>query len=72
MNLNKALIALADGQKIKLPEWKGYWELSSYEDKLSSYEDIGLIEVHKANGEVVNTPDFEQYGGREDWEVVQE
>jgi hypothetical protein len=65
MNLNKALVCLSEGRKIKLPEWEGYWEISSLEED-------GLIEVHLKTGEIVYTPDFVQYGGRDDWEVIEE
>lgn len=65
MNLNKALILLSEGNKIRLPEWAGYWSISTDESK-------GLIEVYTKDGETLYTPHFEKYGMREDWEVVPE
>ncbi len=66
MNLNQALSYLFEGVKIKLPEWEGYWFLNK--DFIGGED--GIISVRLGTGEVVNTPDFVQYGGREDWMVV--
>jgi len=64
MTLNEALVSLYYGDKIKLPEWGGYWIKSA-----APYAN-GLIEVNLKTGEKVYTPDFAQYGDRDDWEVM--
>lgn len=66
MNLNEALFFMLQGRKIKLPEWGGYWTQSIMSDTK------GPIAVVLKTGETIYTPDFTQYGGREDWEVVEE
>lgn len=62
MNLNQAIKAIFSGKKVALPEWGGYWYLG----------DDGTIMVHTAAGEDFNTPYFDKYLNREDWQVIQE
>lgn len=61
LNFGQALEALNNGQKIKVPEWKGYW-----------FKQSGMIKVMTAEGVVLETPHFQQYIFRTDWEIVQE
>ena len=51
-----AIEALNVGMKIKVPEWEGYW-----------FKKSGMVMVMTAEGEVLNTPHFQQYIFREDW-----
>lgn len=64
MTLNEALVHINYGDKIKLPEWEGYWF------KNEDPNVYAVISVKLKTGEVVHTPDFAQYGGRDDWQVV--
>lgn len=61
LNFGEALEALNRGQKIKVPEWKGYW-----------FKQSGMVKVMTAEGVVLETPHFQQYIFRTDWEIVQE
>lgn len=58
MNFGQALEALNEGKKIKVPEWGGYW-----------FKQSGMIKVMTAEGVVLETPHFQQYIFREDWEI---
>lgn len=60
MTLNQALPLLSKGVKIKLPEWDGYW-LFNANMNVDAY-----IAVMLATGEIVYTPEFDQYGNRDD------
>lgn len=59
MNFGQALEILNQGGKIKVPEWKGYW-----------FKESGMVKVMTAEGQVLETPHFQQYIFREDWEEV--
>jgi hypothetical protein len=59
MNFGEALEILNAGGAVRLPEWKGYWFKSS-----------GIIKVRTAKAETLDTPDFQQYIFRADWEQV--
>ena len=59
LNFGQALEALNEGKKIKVPEWKGYW-----------FKQAGMVKVHTAEGEIIDTPHFQQYIFRTDWEVI--
>ena len=61
LNFGEALEALNIGQKIKVPEWKGYW-----------FKQSGMVKVMTAEGVVLETPHFQQYIFRTDWEIVGE
>ena len=61
LNFGEALEALNLGQKIKVPEWKGYW-----------FKQSGMVKVMTAEGVVLETPHFQQYIFRTDWEIVGE
>lgn len=54
-----ALEALNEGKKIKVPEWKGYW-----------FKESGMVKVMTAEGEVLDTPHFQQYIFRTDWSIL--
>lgn len=57
MNFGEALEILNQGGKVKVPEWKGYW-----------FKEAGMIKVMTAEGQVLETPHFQQYIFRTDWE----
>jgi hypothetical protein len=60
MNFGQALEALNEGKKIKVPEWGGYW-----------FKQSGMIKVMTAEGVILETPHFQQYIFREDWEIAE-
>jgi hypothetical protein len=60
MNFGQALEALNEGKKIKVPEWGGYW-----------FKQSGIIKVMTAEGVVLETPHFQQYIFRQDWEIAE-
>jgi hypothetical protein len=59
MDFGEALKELNEGKKIKVPEWKGYW-----------FKESGMVKVMTAEGNVLETPHFQQYIFRMDWEFV--
>ena len=59
MNFSEALIHLNNGYFIKAPEWGGYW-----------FKEAGMIKVKTNEGEILETPHFQQYIFREDWIVL--
>ena len=59
MNFGKALEVLNSGGSVRVPEWKGYW-----------FKESGMVKVMTAEGEVLDTPHFQQYIFRTDWQVV--
>lgn len=61
LNFGQALEALKNGEKIRVPEWKGYWYLSG-----------GKIIVRFENGEETDTPWLKETVLREDWQIVVE
>jgi len=61
MDFGEALKGLNEGKKIKVPEWKGYW-----------FKHAGMVKVMTAEGDVLETPHFQQYIFRTDWEFVSE
>jgi hypothetical protein len=61
LNYDQALQALKNGEKVKLPEWVGYWFR-----KRNSTE----IFVHDRFGNILQTPFLEDYRNRTDWEIT--
>ena len=59
MDFGEALKGLNEGEKIKVPEWKGYW-----------FKQAGMVKLMTAEGEVLDTPHFQQYIFRMDWEFL--
>ena len=59
MNFGSALEVLNNGGKIRVPEWYGYW-----------FKEAGVIKVFTKDGEVLDTPHFQQYIFRTNWEEV--
>jgi hypothetical protein len=59
MNINEALSVLRDGGKVRLPEWTGYWFMEN-----------GKIKVFTRTGDILETPNFDNYSMRQDWVVA--
>jgi hypothetical protein len=59
LNFGQALEYLNEGKKIKVPEWKGYW-----------FKESGMVKVMTAEGIILETPHFQQYIFRNDWQIV--
>lgn len=59
LSFGEALSAISNGHKIKVPEWNGYW-----------FKESGMVKVMTAEGEVLDTPHFQQYIFRKDWQIV--
>jgi hypothetical protein len=59
MNFSEAESLMMAGRKMRLPEWTGYWFYFN-----------GQIFVYTRTGDVLDTPDFETYMHRTDWEEV--
>jgi hypothetical protein len=60
MTLAEAIKACIDGKKVKLPEWEGYW-----------FADGQTIKVFTKTGDVLDTPWFDKYEGRTDFEICE-
>lgn len=69
MNQQDAINAMVAGSKVRLPEWKGYWfipERAVYtQDKAKE-----AVRVFTRDGELLDTPWFEAYTTREDFEIT--
>lgn len=60
MNYIQALEAMASGDKIKLPEWQGYW-----------FKDTdGILKVVTKKGDIVETPELLYHKNRADWRIT--
>ena len=59
LRFSDCMEALNDGFRIKVPEWKGYW-----------FKEAGIVKVMTAEGEILETPHFQQYLFREDWSII--
>jgi hypothetical protein len=60
MNIQEALSVLLDGGKVKLPEWTGYW-----------FREDNKTKVFTKTGDILDTPNLENYSMRTDWMVTQ-
>lgn len=61
LDFTEAMSALADGHKVRLPEWTGYW-----------FQQGKDIKVFSRTGDILDTPNWKHYGMREDWSIVTE
>lgn len=59
MDFNEAKQELEKGNRIKLPEWIGYW-----------FKKDGKILVHSRTGDTLDTPFLDDYKNRTDWELT--
>jgi hypothetical protein len=58
LNYTQAYEAMEKGEKIKLPEWTGYW-----------YMEGSIIKVCTRKGEILETPYIADYKTRTDWTI---
>lgn len=59
MDFSSAIVALESGEKVKLPEWQGYW-----------FKQDDLIKVMDRHGDIHHTPYLDDYKNRTDWEIT--
>lgn len=59
LTFNEAMKAMHSGCKVRLPEWTGYWFINKGEMSLLTRE-----------GDILNTPDFNKFSSRDDWEIA--
>ncbi len=57
ISFDLAMAMLRNGQKVKLPEWTGYWFTTPG----------GKVLVFTRTGDVLETPHFDTYKDRNDW-----
>lgn len=74
MKFEETLGALMCGYKIKLPEWKGHWYMDNADREGPEPVDREYVKSHikvfTKDGEILDTPHFDKYEAREDWEIV--
>lgn len=72
MNLQDALISMASGTKVKLPEWIGYWFIptEALAKSQPGTHPSQLVHVFTKTGDVLNTPWLDKYKDRDDFEVT--
>jgi len=61
LNYEEAMLALRNGHAVRLPEWTGYW-----------FPEGEKIKVLTRTGDILTTPDYDNFRIRNDWEVVTE
>jgi hypothetical protein len=68
MTLQEAIVAMQSGKKVKLPEWEGYWFMigGQYEKE----DDRLNVRVFTKTGDVLDTPWFDKYDRRDDFEIT--
>ena len=59
LTFGEATEAMNKGLKVAVPEWGGYW-----------FKEAGMVKVMTAEGELLETPHFQQYIFRNDWKIV--
>lgn len=67
MNLHNAIGVMITGNKVKLPEWKGYWFIPDHVE-FDGGNAKSAVHVFTKEGEILNTPWFDKYAEREDFE----
>lgn len=60
LSYQEAVSALHEGYMIKLPEWTGHWFI----------DENGSVKVFTRTGEVLDTPNYDHYNMRQDWEIT--
>lgn len=66
MNYKDALFAMQTGQKVKLPEWIGYWWMPN----VVAGDPEQCIRVLTKGGDILDTPWIDKYRSRDDWEIT--
>lgn len=59
-----AMAALAEGKKVRLSDWTGYWFMDNTGDSLK-------IMVLTRDGDILDSPNVFRYNNRDDWEIVE-
>lgn len=67
MNIQQAIECLMKGQKVKLPEWSGYWFMP---DGVLTDPVETRIRVFTKDGDILDSPWVEKYKDRTDFEVT--
>jgi hypothetical protein len=60
MNMAAAIQACVDGKRVRLPEWSGYWFASGTQ-----------VKVFTATGDILESPWFDKYENRQDFEITE-
>ncbi len=60
LSYQEAISALHEGYMVKLPEWIGHWFA----------DENGSIKVFTRAGDILNTPHYDHYNMRQDWEIT--
>lgn len=61
LDFTEAMKAITEGFKVRIPEWTGYW--------FRNGKDISVL---TRTGDIINTPNFNNYVMRDDWQIVTE
>lgn len=64
MDYGSAIAKMQQGEKIKLPEWTGYWFSST------PAGEVPIIKVLTKSGDILDTPWIDKYIMRDDWEIA--
>lgn len=75
MTFKQAVLEMQNGEKVKLPEWVGYWFMQFPDDAvcgkpgiLSDFEQY--LYVMTKSGDILNTPWVHEYSHRRDWQIT--
>mgnify|MGYP000088382004 CR=1 FL=1 len=60
LSFGLALEAMNEGFRVKVPEWTGYW-----------FKEAGMVKVCTVEGNILETPHFQQYVFRNDWSILE-
>lgn len=74
MHLLQALVAMQQGNKVKLPEWSGYWHIPEGkrpQNPVAAEDLMSVVQVFTKNGDTLDTPWFDKYQGRDDYEITE-
>lgn len=67
MTLQDAIDQMKVGNKVKLPEWEGYWFIPN---GLQEKDDRLNVRVFTKTGDILETPWFDKYDRRDDFEIA--
>lgn len=70
MNLHDAIGLMITGNKIKLPEWTGYWFIPE-NVQVDAGDASKSVRVLTKDGELLDKPWFDKYKDRTDFEVTE-
>lgn len=69
LTFRQAIVTLIGGNKVKLPEWTGYWFSTGVAQEVKD----GIpcdIRVMTKSGDILDTPWIEHYQDRTDWQIT--